>query len=129
MHVHERSLSVLACRYVDEVIIGAPWEVSKDMVLSCYSFLYNSSHVNFLSSTFWMFSAYRMRWFPSSNHGVSRLSLIIFRILRSFPWVVGFEMQITTFNISLVVHGTCAEVNDLKNVCPHSLNIALLSTV
>lgn len=32
MHVHERSLSVLACRYVDEVIIGAPWEVTKDMV-------------------------------------------------------------------------------------------------
>ncbi|PPD85127.1 hypothetical protein GOBAR_DD17942 [Gossypium barbadense] len=31
MHVHERSLSVLACRYVDEVIIGAPWEVTKDM--------------------------------------------------------------------------------------------------
>ncbi|KAG0586671.1 hypothetical protein KC19_2G107600 [Ceratodon purpureus] len=53
MHVHERSLSVLACRYVDEVIIGAPWEVSKDMI--------------------------------------------------------------TTFNISMVVHGTCAEVNDLKN--------------
>jgi len=25
-------LSVLACRYVDEVIIGAPWDVSKDMV-------------------------------------------------------------------------------------------------
>ncbi|CAK9216362.1 unnamed protein product [Sphagnum troendelagicum] len=53
MHLHERSLSVLACRYVDEVIIGAPWEVTKDMI--------------------------------------------------------------TTFNISLVVHGTCAEVNDLKN--------------
>jgi ethanolamine-phosphate cytidylyltransferase len=34
MHLHERSLSVLACRYVDEVIIGAPWEVSKDMVLT-----------------------------------------------------------------------------------------------
>ncbi|KAG6741044.1 hypothetical protein POTOM_056528 [Populus tomentosa] len=32
MHLHERSLSVLACRYVDEVIIGAPWEVTKDMV-------------------------------------------------------------------------------------------------
>ncbi|KAH9734616.1 hypothetical protein KPL71_017428 [Citrus sinensis] len=31
MHLHERSLSVLACRYVDEVIIGAPWEVTKDM--------------------------------------------------------------------------------------------------
>jgi len=53
MHLHERSLSVLACRYVDEVIIGAPWEVSKDMI--------------------------------------------------------------TTFNISVVVHGTCAEPNDVKN--------------
>ncbi|XP_010553187.1 PREDICTED: ethanolamine-phosphate cytidylyltransferase [Tarenaya hassleriana] len=50
MNLHERSLSVLACRYVDEVIIGAPWEVSKDMI--------------------------------------------------------------TTFNISLVVHGTVAESND-----------------
>jgi ethanolamine-phosphate cytidylyltransferase len=53
MHLHERSLSVLACRYVDEVIIGAPWVVTKDMI--------------------------------------------------------------TTFNISLVAHGTCAEVNELKN--------------
>ncbi|KAJ0984153.1 hypothetical protein J5N97_002509 [Dioscorea zingiberensis] len=32
MHLHERSLSVLACRYVDEVIIGAPWGVTKDMI-------------------------------------------------------------------------------------------------
>lgn len=32
MNLHERSLSVLACRYVDEVIIGAPWEVSRDTV-------------------------------------------------------------------------------------------------
>ncbi|PON41130.1 Bifunctional transcriptional regulator [Parasponia andersonii] len=32
MHLHERSLSVLACRYVDEVIIGAPWEVTKDVI-------------------------------------------------------------------------------------------------
>ncbi|WOK96745.1 ethanolamine-phosphate cytidylyltransferase [Canna indica] len=32
MNLHERSLSVLACRYVDEVIIGAPWGVSKDMI-------------------------------------------------------------------------------------------------
>ncbi len=38
MHLHERSLSVLACRYVDEVIIGAPWEVTKDMVLFCLYF-------------------------------------------------------------------------------------------
>lgn len=38
MNLHERSLSVLACRYVDEVIIGAPSEVSKDMVsISVYS--------------------------------------------------------------------------------------------
>lgn len=32
MHLHERSLSVLACRYVDEVIIGAPWIVTQDMI-------------------------------------------------------------------------------------------------
>lgn len=32
MHLHERSLSVLASRYVDEVIIGAPWEITKDMI-------------------------------------------------------------------------------------------------
>ncbi|CAN0839095.1 Ethanolamine-phosphate cytidylyltransferase [Linum grandiflorum] len=32
MHLHERSLSALACRYADEVIIGAPWEVSKDVI-------------------------------------------------------------------------------------------------
>ncbi|KAK9269663.1 hypothetical protein L1049_001441 [Liquidambar formosana] len=51
MHLHERSLGVLACRYVDEVIIGAPWEVTNDMI--------------------------------------------------------------TTFNISLVVHGTVAESNSL----------------
>lgn len=35
MHLHERSLSVLGCRYVDEVIIGAPWEVTMDMVSKC----------------------------------------------------------------------------------------------
>ncbi|XP_076895980.1 ethanolamine-phosphate cytidylyltransferase-like [Bidens hawaiensis] len=52
MNLHERSLSVLACRYVDEVIIGAPWEISKDMI--------------------------------------------------------------TTFNISLVVHGTVAEDDDYE---------------
>eukprot|EP00899_Mesostigma_viride_P008205 jgi/Mesvir1/17386/Mv08687-RA.2 len=32
MSLHERTLSVLACRYVDEVIIGAPWQVTRDMV-------------------------------------------------------------------------------------------------
>ncbi|KAJ7973697.1 ethanolamine-phosphate cytidylyltransferase-like [Quillaja saponaria] len=32
MLLHERTLSVLACRYVDEVIIGAPWQVTKDMI-------------------------------------------------------------------------------------------------
>ncbi|KAM7477646.1 hypothetical protein LguiA_025859 [Lonicera macranthoides] len=53
MHLHERSLSVLGCRYVDEVIIGAPWEITHDMM--------------------------------------------------------------TTFNISLVVHGTVAESNSLLN--------------
>lgn len=36
MHLHERSLSVMACRYVDEVIIGAPWEVTNDMVRNTF---------------------------------------------------------------------------------------------
>ncbi|KAJ9693526.1 hypothetical protein PVL29_009466 [Vitis rotundifolia] len=65
MNLHERSLSVLACRYVDEVIIGAPWEVSKDMI--------------------------------------------------------------TTFNISLVVHGTVAEYNNFPkgNEDPYAIPISL----
>ncbi|KAI7866260.1 hypothetical protein BDF14DRAFT_1743753 [Spinellus fusiger] len=32
MNLHERALSVLACRYVDEVIIGAPFSVTEDIV-------------------------------------------------------------------------------------------------
>ncbi|XP_077475436.1 ethanolamine-phosphate cytidylyltransferase-like isoform X2 [Stigmatopora argus] len=32
MNVHERTLSVLACRYVSEVVIGAPWAVTKDLL-------------------------------------------------------------------------------------------------
>ncbi|KAI9593032.1 hypothetical protein BDF19DRAFT_449250 [Syncephalis fuscata] len=32
MNLHERVLSVLACRYVDEVIIGAPYSVTQDVL-------------------------------------------------------------------------------------------------
>jgi ethanolamine-phosphate cytidylyltransferase len=32
MNLHERVLSVLSCRYVDEVIIGAPWSISEEFV-------------------------------------------------------------------------------------------------
>ncbi|XP_054615149.1 ethanolamine-phosphate cytidylyltransferase-like isoform X1 [Dunckerocampus dactyliophorus] len=32
MNVHERTLSVLACRYVFEVVIGAPFAVTKDLL-------------------------------------------------------------------------------------------------
>ncbi|XP_048102686.1 ethanolamine-phosphate cytidylyltransferase-like isoform X2 [Alosa alosa] len=32
MNVHERTLSVLACRYVSEVVIGAPYTVTKDLL-------------------------------------------------------------------------------------------------
>ncbi len=32
MNLHERVLSVLACRYVDEVVIGAPWAVTKPLL-------------------------------------------------------------------------------------------------
>lgn len=32
MNIHERTLSVLACRYVSEVVIGAPYAVNKDLL-------------------------------------------------------------------------------------------------
>lgn len=32
MNVHERTLSVLACKYVDEVVIGAPYCVTKEIM-------------------------------------------------------------------------------------------------
>lgn len=32
MNLHERTLSVLSCKHVDEVIIGAPWCVTEDMI-------------------------------------------------------------------------------------------------
>jgi len=32
MNLHERTLSVLSCKYVDEVIIGAPYKLNKDMI-------------------------------------------------------------------------------------------------
>ncbi|KAJ3293809.1 Ethanolamine-phosphate cytidylyltransferase [Borealophlyctis nickersoniae] len=37
MNLHERVLSVLACRYVDEVIIGAPYSVTKDVLEKVYN--------------------------------------------------------------------------------------------
>merc|ERR1711871_772722 len=30
--LHERALCVLACKYVDEVIFSAPWEVTKEVI-------------------------------------------------------------------------------------------------
>jgi len=32
MNLHERVLSVLACRYVSEVVIGAPYAVTQDLM-------------------------------------------------------------------------------------------------
>lgn len=32
MNVHERALSVLACKYVDEVIIGAPTKITETLL-------------------------------------------------------------------------------------------------
>lgn len=32
MNLHERVLSVLACRYVSEVVIGAPYSVTKELM-------------------------------------------------------------------------------------------------
>lgn len=30
--VHERTLSLLACKYIDDVLIGAPWKITQDMI-------------------------------------------------------------------------------------------------
>jgi ethanolamine-phosphate cytidylyltransferase len=32
MSLHERSLSVLACKYVDEVVIGSPMVITRDLI-------------------------------------------------------------------------------------------------
>eukprot|EP00462_Mataza_sp_D1_P021274 CAMPEP_0175138104 /NCGR_PEP_ID=MMETSP0087-20121206/10166_1 /TAXON_ID=136419 /ORGANISM="Unknown Unknown, Strain D1" /LENGTH=427 /DNA_ID=CAMNT_0016420975 /DNA_START=20 /DNA_END=1303 /DNA_ORIENTATION=+ len=34
MSLHERVLNVLSCKWVDEVVIGAPWAVTDDMITS-----------------------------------------------------------------------------------------------
>lgn len=34
MNLHERALSVLSCRYVDEIIMGAPWVITPDVITS-----------------------------------------------------------------------------------------------
>lgn len=37
MNLHERILNVLSCRYVDEVVIGAPYSVTSDLLSSSFS--------------------------------------------------------------------------------------------
>lgn len=32
MNLHERALSVLACKYADEVVIGAPTVITEDII-------------------------------------------------------------------------------------------------
>lgn len=34
MNLHERVLSVLSCRYVDDVLIDAPYQVTREMIAS-----------------------------------------------------------------------------------------------
>jgi len=34
LNLHERVLSVLSCKYVDEVVFGAPWKLTKDLIVS-----------------------------------------------------------------------------------------------
>lgn len=34
MNLHERVLNVLAMQVVDEVVIGAPWEITQDLITS-----------------------------------------------------------------------------------------------
>lgn len=32
--LHERALSLLSCRYVDEVVMGTPYVLTKDMIVT-----------------------------------------------------------------------------------------------
>lgn len=66
MHLHERNLSVLACRYVDEVIIGAPWEVTKDMVCNFFFLQVNIAITNHISVH--KRSVFPFDWIPISLH-------------------------------------------------------------
>merc|ERR1712176_977373 len=34
MNLQERVLTVLSCKYVDDVLIGAPWKITKQVLLS-----------------------------------------------------------------------------------------------
>jgi hypothetical protein len=149
MHLHERTLSVLACRYVDEVIIGAPWDVSKDMVSSTFSsilhnyrlfrFFYLAFYCLFSLFLIWFFIAFCFPLLFRSclfflAHVVSSLAYpnllgnkrlgccccrlhnyqlaIYLAIITSFHQIV----QITTFNISMVLHGTVAEGNSAVSI-------------
>lgn len=73
MHLHERSLSVLASRYVDEVIIGAPLEITKDMVcprfcIICISFKLLAIVIGVLTCTHHsFFSIYFTLFFITTN--------------------------------------------------------------
>lgn len=51
MNLHERSLSVTACQYVDEVIISAPWEIAKDMITMFKFFFWGCAAGTILSET------------------------------------------------------------------------------
>lgn len=34
MNLHERVLSVLSCRFVDDVVFGAPWKITRDLMVT-----------------------------------------------------------------------------------------------
>merc|ERR1719321_1919685 len=46
--MHERTLSLLACRHVDDVLLGAPWKITQDMLTTM-----NISVVCHGSTDFW----------------------------------------------------------------------------
>ncbi|EEC68755.1 hypothetical protein OsI_37278 [Oryza sativa Indica Group] len=100
MNLHERSLSVLACRYVDEVIIGAPWDVSKDMELLDAT----ASNSSLNMAQLCMHSSKIEHDIYATPAKALLTAIIDFRYR--------LTDMITTFNISLVVHGTIAENMD-----------------
>merc|ERR1712176_1536806 len=53
MNLHERVLSVLACRYVNQVIIGAPYNFTKELIdqFKINTVVHGKTHVSKLDGT------------------------------------------------------------------------------
>jgi ethanolamine-phosphate cytidylyltransferase len=74
MNLHERVLSVLGCKYVDDVLIDAPWQVTKEMIASLHlSVVVHGSHRD----------ADHLRGFSLEGHYKHARDAGVFKVLQS----------------------------------------------